>query len=403
VARALIPLLLVVAGCHAPPAGSRDATSSPLEASPDAGGRAVLVYDRSFGAEGEQPRALLLGAEGQIHALTDRAIYRLDGDGRVLARISLATLAPGTPRLISAALDGEGLGLTLRLPAGIGFALLDREGALAQGPSPIAAPTAEARGGFDGEAHRIVWTTPAPDGAGLELWLRSFTRAGGASPEPLSSALPLESTLGDGLAAPGLLAACTLDPGGQARLRRFSLPGVTEAPVLIGEPGREAIGACRLAWSGRAVLAATRTRALPPSRVDLGVRGVDLALGALSFDVPVARAVEDGAAGETVRLSLIPGTLSVESLIWDGARFLALTLAAGIAGGRLQLTLLDEAGRLLSRDLPLPLAYEPGSLSTACLAASPASGDYLLLYGSRRPWDEGVLHLVRFRLEGTPR
>jgi len=239
----------------------------------------------------------------------------------------------------------------------------------------------------------------------LELRLSSLTR-GGAGPTTLALATSLPAASSLSALVPegrGELAACTLEPGGEARLRRFALAGggvAARAPVSVGEPGREAVGSCRLAWSGRAILAATRTRALPPGRVDMGVRTVDLALGALAFDVIVARAVgASGVAGETLRLTLQGGTVRLESLIWDGARFLALTVAAGIAGGRMQLTLLDEEGRLLARDLPLPLDYDPGSLSSASLAASPASGDYLLIYGSRRPWDEGILHLVRFRLD----
>jgi hypothetical protein len=57
---------------------------------------------------------------------------------------------------------------------------------------------------------------------------------------------------------------------------------------------------------------------------------------------------------------------------------------------------LDEGGKLLSRDLLLPIEVEPALLLPAALVAGPA--DYYLLYGLKRPWDQGILYLARLRL-----
>jgi hypothetical protein len=393
---ALALSLLGLAACRVPPDERRDASAA-HDASGDGGPRTTVLFDRSFGAEGEQPRALLLGAEGELVAVSDRALYRLDPDGRVLSRTALE------PQPLAAAWDGAGPGVLLRrvgAAGGIVLALHDAVGAPAGAPLPVAGPEAEARLAFDGQLHRIVWGASAA--SGLELRLSSFARVGSGEPtRVLASGLAPTSALGElAVPAPASLALCTLEPGGTAQLRRFPTASnaPAEAPLSVGEPGRVATGSCQLAASDRALLVATRTRALAPAAVDLGPRTTDLALGALAFDVPVARAVRAGVAGETLRLTLQPGTVRLEALLFDGARFVALTLAAGIAGGRLLLTLLDDEGRLVARDLPLPLDYEPGSLSTARLVARPLAGDYFLCYGSRRPWDEGILHLVRFRL-----
>lgn len=391
-------VLVGLAACRVPPDARGDGSSSGRDAAGDGGPRATVLFDRSFGDEAEQPRALLVGGAGELVAVSDRALYRLDPDGRVLRRTALE----GEP--LAAAWDGAGPGVLLRrvgASGGIVLALHDAMGSLAGAPLVVAGPEAAARHALDGEVHRVVWGASAA--TGFELRLSSFARAGSGEPaRVLASGLAPTSTLGE-LAAPtpSSLALCTLEPGGVARLRRFALAGGApdQAPLSVGEPDRVATGGCQLATSDRALLAATRTRALAPAQVDLGARAADLALGELAFDVLVARAVSAGVVGETVRLTLQPGTVRLEALLFDGARFVALTLAAGIAGGRMQLTLLDEEGRLLARDVPLALAYEPGSLSTARLAVRPSAGDYLVFYGSRRPWDEGILHLVRFRLE----
>jgi len=62
------------------------------------------------------------------------------------------------------------------------------------------------------------------------------------------------------------------------------------------------------------------------------------------------------------------------------------------------LTAIDEAGQLLWQDVVVPLPYEPGRLVAGRLAVASARTHYLLLFSSRRPWDQGVLHLARFTL-----
>jgi hypothetical protein len=112
----------------------------------------------------------------------------------------------------------------------------------------------------------------------------------------------------------------------------------------------------------------------------------------------MAQVVSDqgAAAGPPVRLSHYEGTVVIESLVWDGAQHLALLNAQGHRGGRLLLAAIDEQGRLARRDLVIPLDYEPGRLVAARLAA--ASSHLVLLFSSRRPWDEGILYLARLRL-----
>jgi hypothetical protein len=65
-------------------------------------------------------------------------------------------------------------------------------------------------------------------------------------------------------------------------------------------------------------------------------------------------------------------------------------------GGRMVLSAIDEAGMLLWRDVVIPLPYEPGRLVAGRLAVS--QSHYLLLFSTRRPWDQGVLHLARLSL-----
>jgi hypothetical protein len=113
----------------------------------------------------------------------------------------------------------------------------------------------------------------------------------------------------------------------------------------------------------------------------------------------VARLVSPaGVAGDgPLRLSGQSGTMRLEAAQWDGARYLVLLAAAGLRGGRLLLTVLDELGRPLQQDLFLPIEVEPAALLPAALAMS--ASDCFLLYGLRHPWDEGVLYLARVRLE----
>jgi len=116
---------------------------------------------------------------------------------------------------------------------------------------------------------------------------------------------------------------------------------------------------------------------------------------ALSFDVPAAQLVTtDGQALRApARLSQLPGVVRIETMIWDGRRYLVLLNAPGLRGGRLALTVVDEAGPTRC-DLSIPLAYEPGQLGAAQLAL--LGGSLYLLYATRLPWDDApILHLAR--------
>jgi hypothetical protein len=160
------------------------------------------------------------------------------------------------------------------------------------------------------------------------------------------------------------------------------------------------VGTCQLATSGRSILVTWTQQALAPELVDAGPnpRPPDLGPGSLTFNIALGRVVdpERQVLTRAVRLSLFEGTVGVESVLWRG-QYLALVHAAGYRGGRLALTSLDERGDLLFRDVVIPLDYEPGRLIDGRLSSTAA--EYILLYSTRRPWDEGILHLSRFGID----
>ncbi len=413
--RAALAALLALAACRPPPGTTPVPTEAGLEAGADASAPALrveLLAVRSLGAEGEQPAHLLAAGPERLLALSDRAAYLLDLEGRVLARSPLPVDGSGgVPLVASARWDGVGAGLVLRWSGGGGvaagsyLALADGAGAFTPGAMlRLGAAGGAARGDFDGAAHQLVWSEPGASALALR---RAAVVRGGAAPagEPLAT-LPAGSELGDWRAAPaasssaGLAgdALCAIEGEG-ALLRRFTGDGAA-APVALA-PGEPAAGPCLLAPGGGALAAAFKRRARPPAPIDGGADARrDLGLGALSFDVPVLQLVKpDGTrAPAPVRLSATPGTVRVESLLWDGARFLALVDAVGTRGGRLLLTALDAGGSLLARDLELPIEVEPGTLVGGRLVCG-ADGCWLL-FAVRRPWDEGVLQLARLRLAG---
>ena len=390
-------ILVGLAGCQGVPTAEPPDAGSPEAA---ASMTARLLWSRPFGAEGEVPAALVTAGPDRLLALTDQAVYRMTLEGRVLSRTPLPAPVRGAGGVSGLAWDGSGLGLALRwrgdasTKAGTYLALGDGAGAFAASDLvPVAGPEAALRGAFDGSAHVVVWAAAAE--GGLELHELRVARGAAASERPLASGVEASLALGDLLAGPAGVSLCSLEGDGRVELRSFS--GEGQSLVAVGSPDRQGIGPCRLASSGRSTLVAWRNRALPPRRD--GGATTDLGLKALGFDEPVARVVPAGGAlkgHEPVPLSAQTGTLRLEATLWDGARYLVLIDAAGVRGGRLFLTVLDETGRLLARDLPLPVEVEPAVLLTSSLVAG--TPDYYLLYGLRRPWDEGVLYLARFSL-----
>jgi hypothetical protein len=387
-------LLALLAACQGPP------TRRALEAGPaaDAVGPALqssLRFSRPFGSEGEVPAALVAAGPERLAALTDQAVYLLDLDGRVLARSPLPLPVRGAGGVTGLTWDGAGLGLALRwrgdaqAAAGSYLALTDEQGALTGALVPVAGVDAEPRSGFDGEAHQVAWTSGA--GSALELRALRLARGGQPSTQTLVGGLSSAIALGELRARPDELELCTVEGDGSVALRRFA--SIVPAAATVSAPGRRGAGPCRLASSGRSWLVAWQDRAAAP---DAG--GPDLGLKGLAFDTPVARLVSPaGVSGdEPLRLTAQSGTMRLEAALWDGARYLVLLAAAGLRGGRLLLTVLDELGRPLQQDLFLPVEVEPAALLPAALAVS---GDCFLLYGLRHPWDDGILYLARFKLE----
>jgi hypothetical protein len=399
----LVVLVGGLAGCQgvpsaAPPeAGLLDAAAPAISAQ--------LIWSRPFGEEGEAPAAMVAAGPDRLLVLTDQSVYQLTLEGRVVSRSPLPAPVRGAGGVSGLAWDGSGLGLALRwrgdasIKAGTYLALADETGAFSPSSMlPVAGPEVALRSAFDGAAQVVVWAAAAGDG--LELDELRATRGGAPIVRRLASGLEAGLSLGDLLAGPAGVSLCSLEGDGRVLLRGFDAGGQRLASV--GSPDRQGIGPCRLASSGRSTLLAWRNRALPPGPGDAGTAR-DLGLKALGFDQPVARLVPPGgepAGAGPLPLTAQTGTLRIEAALWDGARYLVLIDAAGVRGGRLFLTLLDEAGGLLERDLPLPIEVEPAVLQTSALVAG--TPDYYLLYGLRRPWDEGILYLARFSLGAAP-
>jgi hypothetical protein len=299
--------------------------------------------------------------------------------------------------------DGTGSGATLRwgkgdIPAGTYLALTDAQGVF--DPSQmqrLGSPASTARTLWEDQGHQVIWSEPAQ--ALADLKLGSFLRQGPASITTLASGLPSNTALGGWTGqGPFRAALCTVEQG--AVKLRMVASGQLQPAVLINDPERRAVGTCQLATSGRSTLVTWTQQALAPEQVDAGLnpRPPDLGPGTLSFNILLGRVVdpEGQALTKAVRLSLFEGTVRVESVLWRG-QYLVLVNAAGYRGGRLALTSLDERGELLFRDVVIPLDYEPGRLMAGRLSST--ATEYMLLYSTRRPWDEGVLHLARFGLD----
>jgi len=397
---ALIAILLSCQGIPSTPGRDAAQDSAPADL---AAGQLTLRLDRSFGEEGELPLHLVLTAAERLLAVTDAAVYQLDRDGRVLRREALPETDGGSVALLtSAAWDGTGLGATVRwghdpaLQAGSYLALADEAGAFAPaGMLALGSATSEARTAWDPAAGRHLVLVSETQGSGRALSLHSVAR-GAVAPtvRALINGLAPGTSVGGWVGPASAPALCAVEPPGRIRLRAFPKG---QAPVLVEltDAGRTAVGPCQLATSGRTRLVAWVQQALPVTEVDAGA---DIGPESLSSDVPVVRLVDpSGQAGAgSLRLTAYGETALTEAALWDGRRYLVL-VRTGYRGGRLALASLDESGALLARDLELPLSYEPGKLLGARLALDPA-GDLWLLYATRRPADEGVLHLARLAL-----
>ena len=401
---ALLLLLLTVA-CTPQPArvveagpdhGALDSTSEGVSA-------VVVTMDRPFGKEGEVPSHLTVGRTGQVYALTDQALYLLDSQGRVLRRGAwpVATRSSPAPMLVhTSRWDTVGPGFTARWAgdssnaAGTYLVLADHQGSFgSKAMIKVSSSTGLARGVFDGTAHQVLWTSHL--GGTLTLNVTGVTRATSsvAGTSVLASGLSSGTSVGGVVTSGGTLSLCTVDPGGAVSLRRFS--GGKGLPVVkLTQPNRTATGTCGLATSGRSHLLAYHHAALPPAQVDWGVADPDLGPGTATYPVPMAQVVDPtGSPMEhPLRLAAQQGTVQLEDLLWDGTRYMVLINTVGYRGGRLLLVILDESGKLLGSHT-IPLSYEPGRLVAARLAA--AQSELLLLYGTHKPWDSGVLHLAR--------
>ena len=239
----------------------------------------------------------------------------------------------------------------------------------------------------------------------IRLLLANLSKiAGGSKPVsvPLQSGLALTASVGDwGVLSDGTTFFCATLAGEGIALwtqsKGHKPNGYTKALIHTGT--RSALGRCRAVGSGKSFITAYTVTAKPYAELDLGPGAPDMGVKGVGYGEPTARVLPPSGnqISPPLRLSHRGGNLLLQDLIWDGSRFLALVNAVDQRGGRLLLTALDETGRLILRDLEIPLAYEPGRLLAGKLTAD-ANG-YTLLYASRRPWDAGVLHLVRFSVK----
>jgi hypothetical protein len=419
--RALASVLLVAwAACTPVPGSPQDGGEVADASTADAGPLKLVAPPRVFGQKGETPTHLVAAGADRLLALTNAAIYQLDRDGASLARSALPVASSGGRAVVlGAGWDGVGLGALVRwgadtqLPSGTYLALGDATGVIK--PATMTRLTAAGpsiRGSF-GSTHEVVWIEAAASPQqGASLLHAVATRSAAPTTSTLLSGLAVASAVGGWRGSDsgqGTAALCTVEPGGVVVLRTFksSVQPTLKQTLTLNDPARPAVGSCRLATSGRSQLVVWTRRALAPALQDAGPHTIDLGSGTLSFDEPVAQLVDP--AGQrlkrSVRLSLAyDGPVLVQSVLWDAAsgRYLVLLNPVGHRGGRLVLAALDEAGKLLFRDAVVPLDdYEPGRTEAGRLVVT-SSGSIHLLYGIRRPWDEGRLYLVQIALRWRP-
>ena len=411
--RALLLLgLMLASACNLTPSTIAEAGTG----TPDAGGDSVLdgtsgqvtvLWDRPFGVEGERPTQLEPGKDGRLFAVSSRAIYTLDDQARQLSRVALPTGTGGAlPLVQSARWDGAGLGLTLRWPGDSAVAatwavvLTDGTGAFkASAMAPVVSIYRDARGALvDGKTHATLHTSAL--GSWGSFHIRRQERGKAVATQGYTASISEKATIGDWAALPGVASAglglCTVDPGGKVTLHTVGSGSAFGTTSVYTSMSRPALGSCRLTGSGRSALVAYDLQALPYAQLDLGPGAPDMGVKGVSYPEPTARVVpaSGGAISAPIKLSHTQGVVQVLDVLWDGSRYLVLVNRVSYRGGQLMLTALDETGGLLARDLLIPLAYEPGTLLGARMQAD--TSGYTLLFASRRPWDEGVLHMARF-------
>lgn len=403
--RSAVLLTVVLGACTPAPSDQRDGAAA-LDAAAD-GATAGVAFSRSFGQEGETPTHLVAAGD-RLLALTDRAAYQLDHDGRLVRRSALPAASSGSYAVIlDARWDGSGLGAVVRwgqdtqVLQGTYLALSDRQGSFtAASMLSLTSLAASARLHLDGTRHGVAWIegTSAKPTADLRLATTERTKPI-LDAKTLLAGLPSTAAVGGWSGA----ALCTVEPAGVVKLRTFSGASLKKT-LTLNDAGRRAVGPCRLASSGRSQLVVWTREALPPDQIDAGPYTKDLGPGTLTYDVPVAQLVDPQgqALPRSVRLSIgYQGPVEVQAALWDPAagRYLVLFNPVGFRGGRLVLTALDEAGKLLYRDGLIPLAdYEPGRTVAGRLAVT-SVGQRYLLYSIRRPWDDGVLYLAKLEVD----
>jgi len=408
-----LALLGACAACSPAPRSPLDGGAPPAAAAPDAGPLRLTSPPRAFGQQGETPTHLVAAGPDRLLALTDAAIYQLDHDGVVLARSALPAASSGARAVIlGAGWDGVGLGALVRwgvdakVPTGTYLALASAQGAFfAAEMTRLTSAGPSIRGSF-GPTHEAVWVEAAAQ-QGANLLHAAATRSKPVTTSTLLFGLDVVTAVGGWVNGKDFSALCTVEPGGVV-LRTFR-PGAQPSlqdKVQLNDPSRPAVGSCQLATSGRSQLVVWTRQALAPAQQDAGPHTHDLGSGTLSYDEPVAQLVDPTGQRlqKSVRLSLAyDGPVLVQSVLWDDVvgRYLVLLNPVGHRGGRLVLAALDEAGRLLFRDELIPLTdYEPGRTTAGRLVVT-AGGAIHVLYGIRRPWDEGRLYLVRLSATGS--
>ncbi len=402
-------LVACVAACNLAPRDSYEAGAPWPDAGGDLTGDAsgpsvTVLWDRPFGLEGERLVELTAGKAGRYLAVTDSAIYLLDDAARQISRSPHPTGAGGARAKIQAAhWDGAGLGLTMLWRGATAWTwslALTSSGGPFSSSALVDMPTAQ-KGAWGALTGGKVHATFSFSAVGMSPWysLRRQERGKAATTVRLTPnpGVGVES-VGDWAALPGMgnagLGLCAHGVGGKVYLLQVGANN-TLTPTTVYDSKPPAVGSCRLTGSGRSALVTYNLQGLPYAQLDLGPGAPDMGVKGVSYPVPTARVISatGGAASTPLRLSHKGYMSRVEDLLWDGSRYMALVLASG-RGGRLMITALGEAGGLLARDILIPLSYEPGLLLGARLV-SDATG-YALLYVSRRPWDEGVLHMARF-------
>ena len=320
----------------------------------------------------------------------------------MLSRSALPAPVRGAGGVSGLSFDGSGLGLALRWRWQRGHRGRDlprphrRRGRPGRGRAGAAWPDPRRRfaASFDGQTHLAVWTEPGS--AGLELReLRPGPRrraeraparrrsAGRSRPRRARRRVGASSASARlerrrRRAAPplrrrGAVAPAHAERAGPAGHR--PLPPRLERPLAACSPGETAPARPRRSADlGAAKRSASTSRSPGWSRPTAG-RSAPAA--------PAQRPERHHArGGRALGRRALPGAARRRGSCADGCAPDSSTPAGQLVRG------ISRAHR-----------GRAGLLLAASLLAA-ARSDYFLLYGLRRPWDEGILYLARFSLEG---